>query len=257
MSDRFSVTALRHTLSLMGRYLLLATLVGLLLGALGPFGTYLNGGILLRASYWIFTLWCGLFLYGSSITLWRRMTSAGSLSSWFLLIVVLLLVSVPQTIFTRMLAFRFWPRLADLDITWTLWYVQVAALSSFIAAGFMVVRHYFLVEQDVEGRIALPPLYMLKHLTPDIVALQMEDHYVRIHSSSGSRLVLMSLGQAIEGLDGKQGIRTHRSWWVARSAVKKINGTPRSMTLTLSNGTIAPVARSAVATLRSEGWLEG
>ncbi len=256
MSDRFSVTVLRHMLSSLVRYLMLATLVGLLLGALGPFGTYLNGGILLRASYWILTLWGGLFLYGSGITLWRRMTTAGTLSSWFFLILVLLLVSLPQTIFTRMLAFQFWPRLGGLDISWTLWYSQVAALSSFIAIGFMVVRQYFFVEQDVEEKSALSPQHMLKHLTPDIVALQMEDHYVRIHTSSGSRLVLMSLGQAIEGLGGKEGIRTHRSWWVARDAVKKINGTPRSMTLTLSNGTVAPVARSAVANIRSAGWLE-
>ena len=55
------------------------------------------------------------------------------------------------------------------------------------------------------------------------IALQGEDHYVRIHTALGSELVLMRLGDAIQELDGLEGERVHRSWWVARRAVDQAN----------------------------------
>ena len=90
----------------------------------------------------------------------------------------------------------------------------------------------------------------------DSARLLRVDHYVRVHTAAGSRLIHMPLNQAIGVLGAVDGLRTHRSWWVARHAVARIEGTPRSMTLRLSNGIVAPVARSSVAIIRSAGWLE-
>lgn len=89
----------------------------------------------------------------------------------------------------------------------------------------------------------------------DVLALQMEDHYIRVHRPEGSQLVLMPLGQGIAALGGLEGLRTHRSWWVARAAVADVQGTPRAMKLKLHNGLEAPVARSAVTSLRQAGWI--
>ncbi len=91
-------------------------------------------------------------------------------------------------------------------------------------------------------------------LLGDVLALQMEDHYVRVHREGGSELLLMPLGRAIERVQSS-GLRTHRSWWVARHAVRAVEGDARSMRLRLSNGLVAPVARSAVTHLKSAGWL--
>ena len=75
-------------------------------------------------------------------------------------------------------------------------------------------------------------------------------------SPHGSTLVHMKLTRAIEHLDTLEGLRTHRSWWIARHAVMHVEGTPRSMRLCLRNGLSAPVARSAVTVLRQAGWLK-
>jgi DNA-binding LytR/AlgR family response regulator len=83
----------------------------------------------------------------------------------------------------------------------------------------------------------------------------MEDHYVRVHTRAGSALLLMPLGQAIAEAAPLAGVKTHRSWWVARNAVIRTEGGPRAMRLHLSNGLVAPVSRAAVATLRKDGWL--
>jgi hypothetical protein len=53
-----------------------------------------------------------------------------------------------------------------------------------------------------------------------IYAISSEDHYLRLHTSKGSDLILMRLADAIAELEGLEGAQTHRSWWVARAAVE-------------------------------------
>lgn len=244
------------------RFAMLATLVGLLLAALGPFGSYLNDGYLALAAYWITVVWIGFAVYVAAIAVARRAAPAGTIWAWPFLILSILAASVPQTSLTRLISFRLWPHLADLGLTWTTWYLQVALLGMILGVGLTAV-----FERGAQfGEVARPgsqdrgaepgPQQLLELAAHEVLALQMEDHYVRVHTAAGSRLVHTPLAQAIESLGAKDGLRTHRSWWVARNAVQQVHGTPRSMTLVLSNGIVAPVARSSVATLRAAGWLD-
>ena len=89
----------------------------------------------------------------------------------------------------------------------------------------------------------------------DVIALESEDHYVRVHSRTGSTLLLLRLADAIAELDGQDGLRTHRSWWVARDAVEAVLQQDRAVRLRLVNGIEVPVARNAVAEVRAAGWL--
>jgi DNA-binding LytR/AlgR family response regulator len=88
----------------------------------------------------------------------------------------------------------------------------------------------------------------------EILALNAEDHYVRIHTVSGSQLMLMRLSDAIAEMDGVEGLQTHRSWWVSRRAVRKLHLAGRGGRLTLQSGLQVPVARSALAQLRNSDW---
>ncbi|MHA6718196.1 LytTR family DNA-binding domain-containing protein [Sphingomonas sp. RS6] len=89
-----------------------------------------------------------------------------------------------------------------------------------------------------------------------IHALEAEDHYLRVHTGAGSVLILMRLGDAIALLDGVAGERTHRSWWVARDAVRAVERKDGRAALTLADDTIAPVSRSAYPRLRDAGWFD-
>jgi hypothetical protein len=93
------------------------------------------------------------------------------------------------------------------------------------------------------------------HLGRDVVALQAEDHYVRVHTLAGSTLLLMRLADAIHELDGLDGLRVHRSWWVARSAVEAARPEGRRAALSLKGGLTVPVTRDAVPEIRRAGWL--
>ncbi len=91
--------------------------------------------------------------------------------------------------------------------------------------------------------------------TGDILALESEDHYVRVHGLRGSELLLMRLRDAIAEMDGLPGEQTHRSWWVARDAVAGVHARGRACEIKLTNGERALVARDSVDRLTRSRFL--
>ena len=88
----------------------------------------------------------------------------------------------------------------------------------------------------------------------DLLALQAEDHYLRLHTTAGSDLILMRLSDAIAELDGVEGAQTHRSWWVAKDAVADVERGDGRAVLKLKDGVEAPVSRTYAKALRDAGW---
>jgi uncharacterized membrane protein len=103
------------------------------------------------------------------------------------------------------------------------------------------------------------PARFLERLPPnlkgaDLWAVQAEDHYVRLHTSKGSALILLRLADAAAELEGLEGARVHRSWWVAKAAVVGTARRGAQTMLKLPNGVEAPVSRAQVGELRRAGW---
>ncbi len=89
-----------------------------------------------------------------------------------------------------------------------------------------------------------------------VLALQAEDHYLRVHLGNGqSTLILMRLSDAIAELPADVGAQTHRSWWVAKGAVRSVTKADGRATFTLDHGVEAPVSRSFYKALNDAGWL--
>ncbi len=121
-------------------------------------------------------------------------------------------------------------------------------------------------KQPVETHAAAPgaaPSRFLERLPPKLrsarlIAVQAEDHYLRLHTDRGSDLVLMRLSDALDELEGLEGAQTHRSWWVARDAVASVARGDGRAALTLNGGPdselIAPVSRRYAKALREAGW---
>jgi hypothetical protein len=87
-----------------------------------------------------------------------------------------------------------------------------------------------------------------------LIAVQAEDHYLRVHTEHGSDLILMRLSDALGELEGLEGAQTHRSWWVAKGAVLEASRGDGRATLTLEGGLTAPVSRRYSKALREAGW---
>ena len=92
--------------------------------------------------------------------------------------------------------------------------------------------------------------------TAKIIALEAEDHYLRVHLDDGrSTLILMRLSDAIVELPANTGAQTHRSWWVAKDAVRGVTKADGRATLALDGPLEVPVSRSFYKALNDAGWL--
>ncbi len=88
----------------------------------------------------------------------------------------------------------------------------------------------------------------------ELLAVQAEDHYLRVYTTLGEALILMRLSDALVELAGAGGLQTHRSWWIARAAVADVVREGRQATLVLKSGCRAPVSRARLKELHSLNW---
>lgn len=245
--------------------------VGLFFGLVGPYGSYLNGGLPFRTLYWITCSLAGFALYAGPIIFMRRAGLIGQgIRFWCVIAGMAALIGILQSWVARQLAEIMWPEKVDRLPGWGLWYIQVLL----IALPAVMLTVLWLRHRERQSAPALLPLsretqapgqssnalaeaLLSPHPRPDsILALQMEDHYIRCHRQGGSILVHGTLRDAMARQSSCDGLQVHRSWWVARRALKRWEGTPRALRLHLTNGIVVPVARAQVARLREAGWLD-
>ena len=65
---------------------------------------------------------------------------------------------------------------------------------------------------------------------------------------------VLPLADALAELEGLEGAQTHRSWWVARDAVRDVARGDGRATLTLDGGLSVPVSRRHARALRAASW---
>jgi len=239
--------------------------VGVALAALGPFGSFAIGSFGARLAYWIPAALLGYIIFRpttlAAILIARRL----HLSELAGAIVGVLVAAIPGTYAIAFLGgYRpgATPRFEQLfQLYIQVGLIGVMVMSLFVLLGRSSVRRYTTV-------IPAPPATTVAHaprapfldrLPPAwadrLVALEMEDHYVRAHGPDASTLILLRMRDAEGELADVDGLRIHRSWWVAREAVEKAVRDGRGYRLRLTNGLEPPVARDRLATLRAAGWL--
>jgi DNA-binding LytR/AlgR family response regulator len=84
--------------------------------------------------------------------------------------------------------------------------------------------------------------------------MQMEDHYLRVHTDEGAGLTLHRMADAVEDLAESDGLQVHKSWWIAHAAVAEVRQIGRRRVLVATDGAEVPVGRSFEPTLRAAGW---
>src|SRR6056297_2097297 len=87
-----------------------------------------------------------------------------------------------------------------------------------------------------------------------LLCLEMQDHYLKVHHSAGSEMILCRMEDAARELGGL-GRRVHRSWWVAGDAVAGVKRDGQRTFLRLTDGRQVPVGRSFRPVLKAAGWL--
>ena len=234
----------------------IATGCGAFLGVIGPFGSYFNGPVWQRAGFQVACFWAGLAMFGTLIRVLMRLRLNGW-RFWAVLVAGVAVLDAPLSWLSSHLAHTIWPDLTHLPPPRE-WYFQALVTSIPVVVGFA----FLILDRRRRRRLAreadaAPPSRegLLGAPAGQVLCLQMEDHYVRVHTRGGSRLVLATLSQAMAAMNKTSGLQVHRSWWVAEAAVVRVIADGRNLRLELANGVSAPVARSAVAAVRGAGWL--
>jgi hypothetical protein len=244
--------------------------VGIALAALGPFGSFELGGFGERLAYWVPAAFLGYAIFRPialvAILVARRL----ALPELPAALLGTLLAAVPAALAIAYFGGYRPGAEPSFEVLFQL-YVQVAVI------GVLVMTVFVLIEKSSANAVAAPaPLLnasadaappapspaapFFDRLPPGwedrLIALEMEDHYVRAHAPGESRLILLRMRDAEAELGGVEGMRIHRSWWVARGAVEAVVREGRSYRLRLAGGIEAPVARERVVELRAAGWLD-
>jgi hypothetical protein len=115
---------------------------------------------------------------------------------------------------------------------------------------------------DIEGRDSSQPhpAKFLQRLPPELHgaklwAIEAQDHYLRLHTSKGRSMILMRMADALAELEGLEGARVHRSWWVTRDAITGVSRAKGRAMIRLREGGDIPVSRTYASELRERGWL--
>jgi len=234
--------------------LLLLVAIGLLMAVLGPYRS-VDVPPLRRTIYWLLAI-IGGGAIGILIDFAIRKRIRGF---WRAVLGVAILMTPPVTLFVwtlnaGMLGQKVGPR-GLLTLGW-----QV-----FVIAFLVMAMRALLWRRAIETRtVVMPPLpeaerafrmrLSAKRRGARLIAIEAEDHYVRIHTDQGSELLTMRFSDALQELAQVHGHQLHRSWWAAGDAIEEVRWQRRSGEARLAGGLTAPVSRSFAASLREAGW---
>jgi hypothetical protein len=238
-----------------GRVATAAVLAAMFLALVGAFGT---GGHSLgfRLGYWLGIILIGTGMaYGVSALVCRIIDPKGR--PWLFGAVVTVVLAA----FITALLSLFWSIFLSSATRWSALpelYAQVVVITAAMTAYITAVQKWpRSASQPADGAPA-PTRFMerLPHRlrAATLLAVAAEDHYLRVHTDQGEAMILMRLSDAVAELASIDGARTHRSWWVARTALAKVERSDRRVALVLTNGVRAPVSRSHASGLRRLGW---
>jgi hypothetical protein len=237
--------------------------IAVLLGVIGPFGTYFRMSLGMRLAYFLAV---GVLNWLQVVFLAAWFGQIEPIDRWPVvgrMILVGLLASIPSTLEVFLILrwignpvpFKALPYM----------YPENALLTTSIGVvfGLFVEQRVRAVADAERERVASLPQTnspdFFRRIPPalgrELLALEMEDHYLRIHTSLGSDLILMRLRDALAELGTSPGRQVHRSWWVAEGAVTATRRDGQRTLLTLRNGINVPVSKTYRDSLKKAGWL--
>ncbi|MBX9576080.1 MAG: LytTR family transcriptional regulator DNA-binding domain-containing protein [Caulobacteraceae bacterium] len=229
---------------------------GVVLAFTGAFGTG-ETPIWLRLAYWCFVMLAGA-LWGTVASKLVELVVDYDERPWPAAAALTAVITLPMTAFVWLVTGLIFVGRAYPPEAFVHLLGPVA-----LVTGTISVLNVFLGRPSVQTHVAPGPsperARFLDRLPARLrgarlIAVQAEDHYLRLHTDRGSDLILMRLSDALAELEGLEGAQTHRSWWVARDAVRDVDRGDGRASLTLDGGLTAPVSRRHARALRAAGW---
>jgi DNA-binding LytR/AlgR family response regulator len=237
-----------------GRGMVIAVIAGVFMALIAPFQTNLVP-LSVRLTYWVGLMVLGS-IWGHAAGAWVFRFRMMADHRWLGGALLALIIGLPYTVVVWAvtgMGFERGPKLAALP-----YFLGPVMLVSGAMTGIAMLANQSPPQTHAAELGAAPPKFLdrlpLKLRGAEIWAVEAEDHYLRIHTDRGSDLILMRLSDAVGELEGLEGAQTHRSWWVAKSAVIGAKRNDGRAVFTLKNGVEVPVSRTWAKVLRARGW---
>ena len=237
--------------------------VGLLLGFAGPFGSYPAFPTAIRYAFWLGLTAVGVVAaVAANAVLPRARLRAGAVRNG----AVALVSALPMTFVVAWTMSLVQPGRFFTPQQLPALFVAVAVVQLLIVYATTATATTAEVAEAPGRAPAFPeagpetipaafPSALLRRLPPEIgseiIALETEDHYLRVHALRGSALILMRMADAVALLDPQLGAQVHRRWWVAQTAVAGVRTEGQKLSLCLIDKTLVPVGRTFAAATRA------
>lgn len=239
----------------------------LLLGLVGPFGTYEGLRLPARLAYWAAiaaaTYFVGVAVVHLQSALWERRRGKPGPAVYALFGAI---AGVPVTLGVWALNTAVFEDGAIPLLPLLGYVVAISAVLSAVLALF--IEQFERQQAAAAPPPAVPSIAdtpsaqrrprildrLPPHLRGELSHMTMQDHYVDIRTDKGGALVLMRLADAIAETDGVEGLQIHRSHWVALGQVAqtvRLGGRPM---LKMKAGAMLPVSRSYLDAVRAAGF---
>jgi DNA-binding LytR/AlgR family response regulator len=230
-----------------------AVAIGLLLGVTGPFGSQNAYSTGVKYAFWMVNALAG---FGAAVAADRLLPPfATGRRTLPRLVAVAAASAVPMTFFVAWTMGVAQPGRAFSPLQLLTLFPFVALVQLLIARAIAPDEPNNSTEIVDQADAAEYPSEILSKLPPalrrDILSMQAEDHYLRVHTRHGSALILMRLADAAAMIDPRLGIRVHRSWWVAKDGVRALETTSGRAIVRLLDDTAVPVSRSYLPAARA------
>ncbi|MGH7009890.1 MAG: LytTR family DNA-binding domain-containing protein [Caulobacteraceae bacterium] len=234
---------------------------GVFLGLLGPFGTIARGPVV-DLVYWPSVIvGGGVIGLAIDIPIRRRLTGF-----WAPLLADVVLMTVPVSLLVSAVSYFLLgprsdqPHFASLLLEVFVISFAVMALRQLAWRDLWTERRAHDPDDSAAEERGDPAEAFRRRLSARrraarLIAVEAEDHYLRVHTDAGDELITLRFADALHELEGDAGGQTHRSWWVAADAIEGARWRRGRGELRLACGLTAPVSRNHSARLRREGWL--
>jgi len=125
----------------------------------------------------------------------------------------------------------------------TLFYIWIIAIIIAAIGELLRDRQSYQAQKDLRPALfdRLPPKF--------------RNAYVRIHSEAGEHMLLMRLSDSEDFTAPLEGLKPHRSWWVAADGVEEIIRSGGKLKIRLKSGKDVPVSREGAKRIKEAGWI--
>jgi len=231
-----------------------AIALGLLLTFLGPFRSQEAMTTGPRTLFWLGLVGTGYLLAHAATRLMGDRPSNPVARA----ITVTALSSLPQMFIVSWALVQVRPGRVITVANLPMLFVSVFAIQAIIVAihAWLSARRIARTDAVATVEEAGPPARgrLARSLGGDLLALEAEDHYVRLHHGSGSTLILHRFSDALAEVDSGAGLQVHRGWWVANGAVVGTFMRGGKRWLKLTNDLEVPVSRTHLRCVIDQAW---